>query len=293
MIKSMTAFSSVERQRDDMNVQMEVRSYNSRHLDLNVRMTYGYMAVEEKLRSLIAEYIVRGRVEIKVGIRDESETGYAFDVDASKARAYYDALAELKDHLGTRGEIPLELVVSKGEVIRPLDKGRDVDRAWGVVEICAQEALSELDAMRLREGENIADDFVMRLSKIEQYLTEIEGSSQGLVEVYKNRLKERILVLTKDVVKVDEGRIEQEAALLADKSDISEELVRAASHIKQFRSLMAGQDPSGQPLNFLLQEMNREFNTIGSKTGKADVAHAVVAVKSELEKLREQVQNIE
>lgn len=293
MIKSMTAFSSVERQRDDMNVQMEVRSYNSRHLDLNVRMTYGYMAVEEKLRSLIAEYIVRGRVEIKVGIRDESETGYAFDVDASKARAYYDALTELKDHLGTRGEIPLELVVSKGEVIRPLDKGRDVDRAWGVVEICAQEALSELDAMRLREGENIADDFVMRLSKIEQYLTEIEGSSQGLVEVYKNRLKERILVLTKDVVKVDEGRIEQEAALLADKSDISEELVRAASHIKQFRSLMAGQDPSGQPLNFLLQEMNREFNTIGSKTGKADVAHAVVAVKSELEKLREQVQNIE
>jgi uncharacterized protein (TIGR00255 family) len=289
----MTAFSSVERQQDDMNVQVEIRSYNSRHLDLNVRMTYGYMAVEEKLRSLIAEYIVRGRVEIKVGIRDESETGYAFEVDAPKARAYFDALTELKDHLGTIGEIPLELVVSKGEVIRPLDKGRDVDRAWGVVETCAKEALSELDAMRLREGENLADDFAMRLSKIEQYLTEIEGSSQGLIEVYKNRLKERILVLTKDVVKVDEGRIEQESALLADKSDISEELVRAASHIKQFRSLVASQDPSGQPLNFLLQEMNREFNTIGSKTGKADVAHAVVAVKSELEKVREQVQNIE
>jgi len=293
MIKSMTAFSSVERQRDDMNVQMEIRSYNSRHLDLNVRMTYGYMAVEEKLRSLIAQHIVRGRVEIKVGIRDESETGYAFEVDAPKARAYFNALNELKDHLGIIGEIPLELVVSRGEVIRPLDKARDVDRAWGVVEVCAKEALNELDAMRLREGENIADDFAMRLSKIEQHLTEIEGSSQELIEVYKNRLKERILVLTKDMVKVDEGRIEQEAALLADKSDISEELVRAASHIKQFRSLMAGQDPSGQPLNFLLQEMNREFNTIGSKTGKADVAHAVVAVKSELEKLREQVQNIE
>jgi len=293
MMKSMTAFSSVEKQRDDMNVQMEIRSYNSRHLDLNVRMTYGYMAVEEKLRSLIAEYIVRGRVEIKVGIRDEAETGYAFEVDAPKARAYVDALTELKDHLGATGDIPLELVVSKGEVIRPLDRDRDVDRAWGVVEICAKEVLSELDAMRLREGENIADDFAMRLSKIEHYLTEIEGSSQGLIAVYKNRLKERILVLTKDVVKVDEGRIEQEAALLADKSDISEELVRAASHIKQFRSLMAGEDPSGQPLNFLLQEMNREFNTIGSKTGKADVAHAVVAVKSELEKLREQVQNIE
>jgi uncharacterized protein (TIGR00255 family) len=147
--------------------------------------------------------------------------------------------------------------------------------------------------MRLREGENLADDVAMRLKKIEENLVEIEDNSQGLIAVYKSRLKERILVLTKDVVKVDEGRIEQEAALLADKSDISEELVRAASHINQFKTIMAGPDPSGQPLNFLLQEMNREFNTIGSKTGKAHVAHAVVAVKSELEKLREQVQNIE
>ena len=293
MVKSMTAFSSVERHRDDMNVQMEFRSYNSRHLDLNVRMTHGYMAVEEKLRSLIAGHIIRGRVEVKVGIRDDSEAGYAFEVDGPKARAYFDALIELKDHLGTSSEIPLELVVSRGEVIRPLDQARDVDRAWGVVEICAKEALSELDAMRLREGRSIADDFDLRLNKIDQYLIEIEDSSHGLLDVYKNRLKERILVLTKDVVKVDEGRIEQEAALLADKSDISEELVRAVSHIKQFRALMAGPDPSGQPLNFLLQEMNREFNTIGSKTGKANVAHAVVAVKSELEKLREQVQNVE
>ena len=293
MIKSMTAFSSVEKHQDNVTVQVEIRSYNSRHLDLNVRMTYGYMAVEEKLRSLVAEYIVRGRVEIKVGIQDASQTGYAFDVDAPKARAFFDALTELKGHLGTTAEIPLELVVSKGEVIRPLDQARDVDRAWGVVEICAKEALSELDAMRLREGENLADDVAMRLKKIEENLVEIEDNSQGLLAVYKSRLKERILVLTKDVVKVDEGRIEQEAALLADKSDISEELVRAASHINQFKTIMAGPDPSGQPLNFLLQEMNREFNTIGSKTGKAHVAHAVVAVKSELEKLREQVQNIE
>ena len=293
MIKSMTAFSSVEKHQDNVTAQVEIRSYNSRHLDLNVRMTYGYMAVEEKLRSLVAEYIVRGRVEIKVGIQDASQTGYAFDVDAPKARAFFDALTELKGHLGTTAEIPLELVVSKGEVIRPLDQARDVDRAWGVVEICAKEALSELDAMRLRDGENLADDVAMRLKKIEENLVEIEDNSQGLLAVYKSRLKERILVLTKDVVKVDEGRIEQEAALLADKSDISEELVRAASHINQFKTIMAGPDPSGQPLNFLLQEMNREFNTIGSKTGKAHVAHAVVAVKSELEKLREQVQNIE
>ena len=293
MVKSMTAFSSVERHADNLNVQVEIRSYNSRHLDLNVRMTYGYMAVEEKLRSLIAAHVVRGRVEIKVGIRDESETGYAFEIDVPKARAYYKALTELKDNLGIAEEVPLELVVSKGEVIRPLEQDKDADRAWGVVEPCVKAALSDLDTMRLREGAAIADDFAMRLKKIEECLVEIGESSRGLPALYKSRLKERILVLTKDVVKVDEGRIEQEAALLADKSDISEELVRAASHIKQFKALLASPDSSGQPLNFLLQEMNREFNTIGSKTGKADVAHAVVAVKSELEKLREQVQNIE
>jgi len=293
MIKSMTAFSSVEKHQDNMNIQVEIRSYNSRHLDLNLRMTHGYMAVEEKLRSLIAAHVVRGRVEVKVGIRDESEISYAFEVDAAKAGAYHKALSELKGYLGTTGEIPLDLVVSKGDVIRPVEQSRDVDRAWGVVEPCVKEALAELDTMRLREGQHIADDFVMRLKRIEEYLAEIRNNSKGLLQLYKNRLKERILVLTRDVVKVDEGRIEQEAALLADKSDISEELVRAFSHINQFNTLMAGPDPSGQSLNFLLQEMNREFNTIGSKTGKADVAHAVVAVKSELEKLREQVQNVE
>ena len=210
-----------------------------------------------------------------------------------KPEAYHKALSQLKAYLGNTGEIPLDLFVSKGEVIRPVEQSRDVDRAWALVEPCVIEALADLNAMRLREGQHIADDFVMRLQRIEKYLAEIRDNSKGLLQLYKKRLKERILVLTKDVVKVDEGRIEQEAALLADKSDIAEELVRAVSHIQQFNTLMAGPDASGQPLNFLLQEMNREFNTIGSKTTKADVAHAVVAVKSELEKLREQVQNVE
>jgi len=293
MIKSMTAFSSVEKTQDNMNVQVEIRSYNSRHLDLNVRMTHGYLAVEEKLRTLIAAHIARGIVEIRVGIRDASEVSYAYEVDAPKARAYYKALIELKELLGADGEIPYDLIVSRGEVIRPAEQTQDIPRAWGVVEPCVQEALSALDSMRLREGGHIADDFALRLKKIEELLLQIRENSRGLLQQYQQRLKERILVLTKDVVKVDEGRIEQEAALLADKSDISEEFVRAVSHLKQFNILMAGQAPSGQPLNFLLQEMNREFNTIGSKTGNADVAHAVVTVKSELEKLREQVQNVE
>ena len=152
MIKSMTAFSSVEQHRENMSVKVEIRTYNGRHFDLNVRMPYGYMAVEEKLRSLIAEQVARGRVEVKVSIRDEAETSSAFEVDAPKAGAFYNTLSELKAHLGIAGEIPLDLVVSRGEVIRPVEQPRDAERAWGVVALCTKEALSELDAMRLREA---------------------------------------------------------------------------------------------------------------------------------------------
>jgi len=289
----MTAFASAEKSMDNMNIQVEIRSYNSRHLDLNLRVTHGYISLEEKLRGLITAQVARGRVEVKVGIMDELETSYVYEIDAPKARAYYKVLAELKSLLGTPGEIPYDLIVSKGDLIRPAEQGKDILRAWAVLKPCAEEALEALDTMRLREGAYIGDDFVKRLHRIEQHLHKIRDNSRGLLEQYQKRLKERISLLTKDVVKVDEGRIEQEAALLADKSDISEEIVRAGSHIKQFNTIMTGDKPSGQRLNFLLQEMNREFNTVGSKTGSSDVSHVVVEVKSELEKLREQVQNIE
>lgn len=293
MIKSMTAYAGLEKSEDSVNVKVEMRAYNSRHLDINLRMTQGYPAVEEKLRSLIAEAIARGRVEVRVTVRDESEASMVYEVDALKARAYHKALTELNDLLGGAGKIPLDLIVTRGELIKPAEQPQDSDRVWAVVEPCVREALAAVNTMRSREGAHIAEDFLMRLDTIEEHLVDIEENSRGLLAQYQERLKERIQMLAKDVVKVDEGRVEQEAALLADKSDISEEIVRARSHIKQFQRIMEGQEPAGQPLNFLLQELNREFNTIGSKTGKAEVAHAVVAVKSELEKLREQVQNIE
>ncbi|MCG6911746.1 MAG: YicC family protein [Deltaproteobacteria bacterium] len=293
MIKSMTAYADAEKTQNSVNVKIEMRSYNSRHLDINLRMPQGYPAVEEKLRALIAESIARGRVEVRVAVRDESEGSTAYEVDVPKARAYQKALIELKELIGASGEIPLELIAARGDMIRPVEQPRDADYVWPVVATCAREALGAVDVMRRREGAHIADDFVVRLKTIENHLLAIREKSKGLPAQYRDRLRERIQVLAKDVIRIDEGRVEQEAALLADKSDISEEIVRAESHIKQFHTIMAGDAPAGQPLNFLLQEFNREFNTIGSKTGKSEVAHMVVAVKSELEKLREQVQNIE
>jgi uncharacterized protein (TIGR00255 family) len=170
---------------------------------------------------------------------------------------------------------------------------KDMDAVWPQLEPCLRTAMTDLDAMRRVEGDNMARDFRQRLDAIETMLEEIGDLAAQLPEMVRQRLKERIDALTHGVVEIDQTRIAQEAALLADRSDISEEIVRANSHIQQFRALMEDDTPAGRPLNFLLQEFNREFNTMGSKSGKATMSHIIVAVKSELEKLREQVQNVE
>jgi uncharacterized protein (TIGR00255 family) len=156
-----------------------------------------------------------------------------------------------------------------------------------------QTVLADIDAMRQKEGAFIADDFKERLQSLKDSIDQIETDSSGLLEQYRQRLMERISVLTEQRVSMDEGRIEQEAAFLADKSDISEEIIRVRSHLAQFEAIMSAAAPSGHKLNFLLQEINREINTIGSKSAKTDISHRVVNVKSELEKIREQVQNVE
>ena len=147
--------------------------------------------------------------------------------------------------------------------------------------------------MRCKEGDFIGKDLTARLDFIETCLMEIKDNSSNLINQYQEKLKERIAVLTQETVDLDPGRLAQEAAYMADRSDISEEVVRAASHIKQFRHIMESEEPGGRKLNFLLQELHREFNTIGSKIGQADVSHRVVDVKAELEKIREQIQNVE
>jgi uncharacterized protein (TIGR00255 family) len=164
---------------------------------------------------------------------------------------------------------------------------------WDKIERCLIEATNGLDDMRKKEGQMIATDLSKRLDDIETTIKQIEKTSENLLPAYQERLKGRIEELTRGIVEIDLDRIAQEAAFLADKSDISEEIVRAKSHIHQFRMIQDSKEPAGRKMNFLLQEMGREINTIGSKTGKAEVAHMVVDVKSELEKMREQVQNIE
>ena len=293
MMKSMTAFARVQKTNANLDVEVEMRTYNSRHLDVVLRLSSAYAEWEDKIKTLIAGTVARGRVEVRLNIHDSSPAADAFEINTRRAEAYYKALQQLKAQLQWESDIALETVLNAGDIIKPAESQIDLDNAWTLVEACLQQALSELDFMRRKEGAFLADDISRRLDNILEQLNQIEAASDGLLDHYQLRLKERIGKLTNGIVAIDENRIAQEAAILADRSDISEERVRSASHLKQFRTIMDGTEPAGRKLNFMLQELHREFNTMGSKTEKASVAHMIVEIKTTLEKIREQIQNIE
>jgi len=293
MIRSMTAFASSEKIEEKFSIVIEIRSYNHRYLDIALRVPSGYRALEDKIKSLITDSVTRGRVEILVTIKEDIQDALAFEINEPKAAKYYDALVRLKEMLKLHGEIPLDLLVKQEDIIKPIWMNKDLSAAWTAVKGCLREALNDLEGMRRQEGEALAKDFDKRLARIEKYIDHIEKDSLDLMQHYQARLRERLSTLTKGMVNLEPERIMQEAAFLAERSDITEEIVRAKSHLRQFRLFMDSEEPEGRKLNFLLQELNREFNTIGSKTESANAVHKVVEVKSELEKMREQVMNVE
>lgn len=293
MIKSMTGFAAAEVIAEDITVSADIRAYNSRYLDVVLRMGSNYTALEEKIKALISRHIARGRLEVKVQVKDGSEGTVAFEIDWPRAKAMHGALAQLKDQLDLKNDISVDHLLSVGGMLKPIEKVDESERIWLTAKDCLTRALDDLETMRKKEGDFIAADLKLRLDFIESCLAEIKRDSTNLIAQYQDRLKERIAALTQETVELDAGRLAQEAAYLADRSDISEEIVRAESHVKQFRHIMRSEEPGGRKLNFLLQELNREFNTIGSKIGHADTSHRVVDVKAELEKIREQIQNVE
>jgi uncharacterized protein (TIGR00255 family) len=237
--------------------------------------------------------MTRGRVEAKIQIEDSAATAAMVAVDMIRAKAVLRALAEMKAALGLEGPISVELLLGAGGILKATQPEADLEAAWPVLERCLDQALNSLDVMRTREGQHLAADLGARLDTVAAALQEIAHRSAGISAMYQERLKERLSALTQGVVEIDPARISQEAAFLAERSDISEEMVRAESHLLQFREVMNSGEPAGRKLNFLLQELNREFTTMGSKVGNATASQVIVDVKTELEKIREQVQNIE
>jgi len=289
----MTAYAKAEKKVNELTVLVEIRSYNSKYLDISLRFPHGYDSLENKIKEMISGSITRGRLEIKLHIKDESEKAVAFEIDKPKAIAYHKALLDLKHLLDMKKDVPLEFIAGSAGIIRPAEIEKDLDVQWPVIQDCFLEALETLKKMRQKEGSFLEKDFHKRLDFIENSINTIEKESGDLLNHYMESLKERIRVLTKGITELEPGRIAQEAAILSDRSDISEEIVRAKSHITQFREILSEEESSGRKLNFLLQEFNREFNTMGAKAGNTKVSHTIVSVKSELEKIREQVQNLE
>jgi len=292
-MKSMTGYAAAEKVNGDTTVSVEMRAYNSRHLDIALRLPPSIVVLEDKVKELVAVQIARGRIEIRVQIKDESDQATAFEIERPRARAIHAALEQLKTELDLKDDIALAHVLGLGGIIKPVEPDGDPDNLWATVEDCLNRSLADLDSMRRKEGNFIAADLSARLSFIEDSLAEIKSGFEALLLQYQERLKGRITALTRETVEIDPARLAQEAAFLADRSDISEEIVRAESHVKQFNRIMDAEEPGGRKLNFLLQELNREFNTIGAKIGHAETSHKIVDIKSELEKIREQIQNVE
>ena len=293
MIKSMTAFATAENSVDELTVKIEIRSYNSRHLDIFLRVPPACQPLEEKIKGLITDRVARGRLEIRVQVDDSSEEALALEVDFSRAEALVAVFKELKSQFDLKNDITLEMLLGAGGIIKTGETLEKEDIVWPAVKHCLQLALDDLEAMRQKEGDFIAKDFEHRLNFLKACLKKIHKNSDDLLPQYQERLKERVALLAQGSVELDPARIAQEAAFLADRSDISEEIVRAESHLDQFDQIMNAVEPAGRKLNFLLQELNREFNTMGSKVGNAEVAYLIIDVKSELEKIREQIQNVE
>jgi len=293
MICSMTAYAVAEKSNGTLTVSGEIRSYNSRFLDITLRVPHGYASFEEKIRNLISKKLSRGRIETRIRIDGETGEEITFEIDEERAAAMDEAVVRLKDRYAWGIQMPLDFLAGSSGVSRPIKEMADSQEAWPLIESCIETVLTELVAMRKTEGDNIAADISNRLDIIEKKLEKIREGTDNLLPIYQRRLKDRIELLTEGMIDLDPSRVVQEAAILADKSDISEEIARAQSHLKQFRNIMASGEPAGRKLNFLLQEFNREFNTMGSKSGNADISHTIVSVKSEIEKIREQVQNVE
>ncbi len=289
-MRSMTGFGVGDAKAPVGRLVVEVRAVNHRFLDVRVRAPRELGDLVPFAEQLGRERLQRGRVE--VAIRAEGATGAGLSLDLERARAAYLALCKLRDDLAPGSEVPLSILGAVPDLFAATSE-REVEGMRAACRTAFDQAVSALERMRDDEGRVLADDLRTRLGSVRRCSDTIAARAPQLVEVYQKRLRARLGRLLGADVPLDPGRLEQEIALLSDRSDVTEELTRLWSHCSQFQALVDGKDPCGRRLDFLLQEMVREVNTIGSKAQDADVAHMVVEAKSELERMREQVQNVE
>jgi len=293
LIKSMTAYGRSEYLLGDTLFVAEIRSLNNRYRDIILRIPKNYQALEKELKTIIASRIRRGRVEVSVQIvNNGEESPYSLKLNMPLVNSYFKIFNQLAKNLGLDQEIQLDSLCQMKDVILFKSEEGDVEKLRTGFQQVVEQGLDSLDVMRIKEGEAIEADFLERLNLLEDYFNEVGNRAPSLVEEYRKRLKDKIDRILKDMT-LDDIRLAQEVALFAERSDITEEIVRIRSHLKQFREYLSMDDAIGRRLDFLIQELNREVNTLSSKASDSFISKVVVEMKAELEKLREQVQNVE
>lgn len=292
MLKSMTGFGSGRARVGDEEVSVEARSLNHKFCEVKVRLPRELSALEPALVKQVKDRLARGSVEILVRRQAATISGNVPTVDVALAREYARAFREVADALGQAVDLAWSHVASQPGVIRLEEKGVDVESATQATQTALQQALAALETMRNTEGESIHADLDARMKLIEGWSQEVARLAPRAVSDYQQRLTERVAELARGVA-VDPQRLAQEVALFAERTDIAEEVTRLATHLEQFRLLMASPEPVGRRMDFLVQEMHREVNTTGSKSQHAEISARVVSMKAEVERIREQVQNVE
>ena len=293
MLTSMTGFGRAECQDGDYSYKAEIRSVNNRFIEINTRLPKAFLDMELSLKKLIKSHCARGSINITITLANSNDSAGEWEVkpNLSLASQYVDALKEIQTSLGLEGQVHIDSVVGLRDVFKIEPIAIDPAKESLLLNM-AKEALASLQIMREEEGAHLQKDLAERIDSIEKHAAEIEKRQPEVIQEYKARLKEKIKLLN-DGVEIDESRLAQETAILADRCDITEEVTRLTSHLSQFRKLFDSSEPIGRKLEFITQEINREVNTMGSKSSDSEMANLVIDIKSTLEKIREQLANIE
>lgn len=293
MLNSMTGYGRSEKQNGQFACKAEVRSVNNRFIEVNTRLPKFLSALELPLKKLIKSKCGRGSFDLFLTLEKEDAAGADLEIkpNLGLATQYFEAFKKIKDELGLAGDLPIEALLGVKDIIKTEPLTLDTSQEEMILET-VEEAMSALISMRQEEGNNLQKDLAGRLQDIHQLVQTIQERQPVVLEEYRNRLNDKIKTLTEGL-ELDETRLAQETALMADRCDISEEITRLGSHFEQFNSMFEKAGPIGRKMEFVTQEINRETNTIGSKSVDYQISQSVIEIKSLLEKIREQIQNIE
>ena len=292
MVKSMTGYGNAKISKDGVTVSAEVRSVNNRYFDCSVKIPRNFIFAEDSVRSKVKEHISRGKIDVFISIEFEDLASNEITVNDALLKEYINALDHISEILGKESDLDPVSASRLPDVLVSKRRETDEDFILSLILEALEEALLKYDSMRCTEGLKLKEDILGRLSVISGYVAVVENNSVETVNEYQKRLKEKITSVLENR-EYDENRVLQEVAIFADRIAVDEETVRIKSHISQMTSMLEDKNPVGKKLDFLIQEMNREANTIGSKANDLTVTSIVLDIKGEIEKIREQVQNIE